>query len=304
MKPRVLITGGSGLLAVNWALAVRDFCEVTLGFHQRKIVLSGSSTKWVDLESVDKFSRTLEEVNPQVVIHTVALTSVEKCESNPALARHVNVTLASNAATACAIHGIQMVHVSTDHLFSGNESFATEDQPVDPRNVYGRTKAEAEHRVFEANSEALVIRTNFYGWGTSYRRSFSDVVIDALRAGKVVTLFKDAFYTPILAETLATTVHDLIDRNASGIYHVVGDERISKYEFGLRIAEKFDLDPQGIASGLMNERLDLVRRPCDMSLSNQKTRDFLGRKLGGVDQHLNRLKQQQHEGLARINQNI
>jgi dTDP-4-dehydrorhamnose reductase len=292
------------LLALNWAMAVHDRCEVILGCHKRNVILAGTCTKWIDLDYVDNFVRVLEEVKPQTVIHTAGLTSVEKCESQPELAHQVNVALASNVAKASTLYGIKLVHISTDHLFSGEESFVAEDQPVAPRNIYGKTKAEAEYRVLEANSQALVIRTNFYGWGTSYRRSFSDVVIDPLRAGKVATLFKDAFFTPILVETLATTVHDLIDRNASGIYHVVGDERISKYEFGLRIAEKFDLDPQGITSGLIGDRPDLVRRPRDMSLSNQKTNVFLGRKLGGVDQHLNRLVQQQHEDVARIIQNV
>jgi len=304
MKPRVLISGGSGLLAVNWVSAVRDLFDVTLGVHNRNVVLAGSCTELLDLESVDNFSRILDRINPHVVIHSAGLTNVEFCESNSELARHVNVTLASNVAKSCEIHKVQLVHISTDQLFSGHESFVTEYQTPDPKNVYGKTKAEAEHIILDANPQALVIRTNFYGWGTSYRRSFSDVIIDALQKGKVVTLFRDVFYTPILVENLATTVHDLIDRNASGIFHVVGDERISKYAFGLKIAEKFGLDPKGITSGLMSERLDLVRRPCDMSLSNQKVRDFLGRKLGGVDQHLNRLKQQKDEGLARTNQNI
>lgn len=304
MRQRILITGGSSLLAVNWALAVRDLCSTTLGIHKRDVSVAGVQGKNIDLESVENMARIFEEVEPHVVIHTAGLTSVEKCESEPELAHHVNVTLASNVAQACARTGTELVHISTDHLFSGQDSLVSETQSVSPVNVYGRTKAEAEVAVLESNPNALVIRTNFYAWGTSYRRSFSDVVIDSLRAGKVVTLFKDAFYTPILVETLVSTVHDLIDRNASGIYHVVGDERISKYEFGLRIAEKFDLDPQKITSGLMCDRLDLVRRPCDMSLSNQKTHNFLGRKLGGIDQHLNRLVQQQHEDVARIIQNI
>jgi len=298
MKPRILITGGSGLLALNWALAVRDRCEVILGLHKRQVSLSGVSVKTIDLESVDYFVRVLEEVKPQVVIHTAGLTSVEKCESQPELAHQVNVTLAANVARACTLHGIKFVHISTDHLFSGNEPFVTEDQPVSPRNVYGQTKAEAEHRVLDSNSQALVIRTNFYGWGTSYRHSFSDTIIDALRAGKELTLFQDVFYTPILAEVAALAVHDLIDLRASGIFNVVGDERLSKYEFGLKIAEEFDLDPNRIIPTMFADQPNLVQRPQDMSLPNQKTRDLLGRRLGGMQAHMARLHQQELNGLA------
>lgn len=298
MKPRILITGGSGLLALNWAVAVRDRYSITLGIHERNVSLAGTQTKTIDLESLGDLIRVFEEVAPQAVIHTAGLTSVEKCESEPELAHNINVTLASNVAKACASLGIQFVHISTDHLFSGQESFVTEDHPVAPINVYGRTKAEAELSVLQGNPQALVIRTNFYAWGTSYRHSFSDIVIEALRAGNDLTLFQDVFYTPILAETVAKAVHELIGRKASGIFNVVGDRRISKYEFGLKIAEEFDLDPRGITPGLFADQPNLVQRPHDMSLSNQKVCDLLGRRLGGTQEHMARLHQQELNGLA------
>ncbi len=174
-----------------------------------------------------------------------------------------------------------------------------ESTPVTPNNVYGRTKSEAEKRVLEAHPQALVIRTNFYGWGSSYRHSFSDLIIGSLRAGEELTLFKDVLYTPILIETVSQAAHDLVNLQASGILHVVGDERISKYDFGLRAAEKFDLDPGLISPGLLSEQATLVQRPFDMSLSNQTACDLLGRKLGGVDEHLTRLVQQEELGFAR-----
>lgn len=299
MKQRILITGGSGLLALNWALAVRDLCSITLGIHKRDVSVARVQTKNIDLESVENLVRTFEEVAPHVVIHTAGLSSVEKCESEPELARHVNVTLASNVAQACARMDIQLVHVSTDHLFSGRDSLVSEVHPVSPVNVYGRTKAEAESTVLEEDPKALVIRTNFYAWGTSYRHSFSDIVIEALRGGRKLTLFQDVFYTPILIEAAVQTVHDLIDRNATGIFNVVGDERISKYEFGLMIADQFDMPRRGIIPGLLTDRTTLVKRPLDMSLSNHKARDLLGRQLGRVTEHLDRLAKQERDGVAR-----
>lgn len=304
MKTRVLITGGSGLLALNWALAIRDHYAVTLGLHRRDISLAGIETRQMDLESVDHLVCTFETVQSQIVIHTVGLTNVEECEVEPGLAQHINVELAGNVAHACAKLGLPLVHVSTDHLFSGKASLVDETHPTAPNNVYGRTKAEAEFRVLEAHPQALVIRTNFYGWGPRYRRSFSDVVIDALRSGNRLTLFKDVFYTPILIETATQAAHDLIDLKASGIFHVVGEERISKYEFGLKIAEEFNLDSGIIKPGFLNDHVSLVQRPHDMSLSNQKTCNLLGRKLGGVNEHIARLHGQELNGFAQEIQNL
>lgn len=299
MKLRILFTGGSGLLALNWALAHRDRYSVILGLHERKIALTGVQSTRINLESVDHLLRTFEAAQPQIVIHTAGLTSVEQCEANPDLAKLINVQLASNVAQACARYGLPLAHISTDHLFAGAAALVDETCPVQPINVYGRTKAEAEARVLEAQPTAMVIRTNFYGWGTSYRHSFSDIILEALRAGKELTLFQDVFYTPILAETVAQAVHDMIDLKVAGIFHVVGDERISKHGFGLKLAQEFGLDSSLIKPGYIADQALLVHRPRDMSLSNQKICKLLGRKLGGLSEHLLRLHQQEQNGVAR-----
>ena len=298
LENNILFTGGSGLLALNWAQAIRNCCIPTLGLHKRNISLDQTFAKKIDLESVDKLMRILEEINCQVVINTAGLASVEQCESEPTLAHHVNVTIASNVAKACANLGIKLVHISTDHLFSGQQAMVIEDQPTDPVNVYGKTKAEAEHRVSEINQEALIIRTNFYGWGTGYRKSFSDMVIKELRLHQEITLFQDVSYTPILIEHAARIVHELINLKVSGIFHVVGDDRISKYEFGLRIAEKFRLDSSKIIPGFLANQSKLTQRPFDMSLSNSKVKNLLGKSVGSIQEQITILHQQEINGLA------
>lgn len=298
MTQRILITGGSGLLALNWAQAVSERCSVTLGLHKRQVVVSAFKSQKIDLESVNSLVRSIEEAAAQFVIHAAGLTSVDRCESEPELAHHVNVTLAANVAKACAIAGVGLVHLSTDHLFSGRAPLTDENQQPAPINVYGQTKAEAECRVLDANPQSLVIRTNFYGWGTSYRQSFSDTVINALRKGSDLTLFQDVFYSPILVETLALAVHEMINFNATGIFNVVGDERISKYDFGFKLSEEFGLEFGHVRSGVFSDQTTLVHRPRDMSLSNQKACNLLGRRLGGIKEHLARLHQQEKNGFA------
>jgi dTDP-4-dehydrorhamnose reductase len=298
MRQRVLITGGSGLLALNWAQAMRDRCVITLGLHNRHISLAGTISKMVNLESVSQLVRVFDELECKVVINAAGLTSIERCESDPALAQHANVTLASNIAKACAKLGIQLVQISTDHLFSGQESMVSENHPISPLNIYGKTKAEAEFRVLEIDPRALVIRTNFYGWGTRYRQSFSDMVLNALRSHKEITLFQDVLYTPILIETVSQVVHDLIDINAGGIFNVVGDDRISKCEFGRIIAEKFKLDSSKIVPGLLSNQSKLIQRPFDLSLSTNKVRKLLNRSEGSVRSQIETLRQQEFIGLT------
>lgn len=286
MPARVLITGGTGLLGLNWAVVAKDTYDVVLGIHQRVVQLPGVATQPLLLESVDSFLENLDLIQPDYVIHAAGLTSIELCEENPDLAYHVNVELAENVACACALRGIQLAHVSTDHLFRGDRPLLDEEMPVDPINIYGKTKAEAEVRVQDVCPEALVIRTNFYGWGPDYRQSFSDWILNNLKASHPITLFNDVFYTPIYIGRLVQVVHELLEKFAKGTFHVVGDARVSKYDFGMQLACVFGLDKNLIFPGSVQSQQNRVVRPKDMSLSNEKVSKELGIHIGGIKEHL------------------
>lgn len=298
MVETLFLTGGSGLLALNWAMAVRDQRRVVLGIHERQMSLAGTEQVRIPLESVDEIVRSLEEIQPSAVVHTAALTSVEQCEANPDLARHINVVLAANVASACARVGVPLVHISTDHLFSGDVPLVDETRPVAPLNVYGRSKAEGELRVLDAGPDTLVVRTNFFGWGPAHRSSFSDAILSSLRGGRSVALFEDVFYTPILIESLVRAVHEILDLGASGIIHVTGDDRISKYDFGVMLAAEFELDARLIEPTRFTGQKALVQRPLDMSLSNARARALVGHPLGTSAEHVARLRAQEQLGQA------
>ena len=298
MKGNLLITGGSGLLALNWASAMKNHFNVTLGLHKRLITLSDVTTKCFSLDSIDAIKLAFEDVRPSIVIHTAGLTNVEVCEQNPDAAFHINVKIAENISIVCADLNTPLVHISTDHLFSGMRQNTDETIPVSPQNVYAQTKAAAEVCVSANYPDALVIRTNFYGWGPKYRPSFSDMIINKLRNFESIILFEDVYFTPTFSQCLIKAVHDLVSMKKVGIYNVVGDERISKYDFGIKIANELKLDLNLIKSGLFLESHGLVKRPLDMSLSNKKVCESLGRGMGSVTEHLHLLKKQEILGFS------
>ena len=297
MQKKVLITGGSGLLAVNWALSIRNNYTVTLLLHHKKINLAGVDTGVASLDSLDECLSVLVKYQPDIVIHTAGLTSIEKCESDSNLAHEVNVDLAKNIAIACNQRSVQLVHISTDHLFLGNQEFSTEESFTNPVNNYAKTKLKGEQQVLESCKDAIIIRTNFFGWGTKYRQSFSDIIIKKLKNSEQIDLFSDVFFTPILIDELLKRAHQLIDSNVTGIFNIVSNKRISKYEFGVRLANHFNLDAKLINAVSMNDNENLVKRPRDMSLSNVKLCQTLGCKVASFDEQFKTLK-------ARENNNV
>ncbi len=161
-KRRVLITGGTGLLATNWACAVRDNWNVILGIHQHKVHLDGTNSCKLELDEFVLLGHQLDQIAPDLVVHTAGMTSVDLCEKEPELAMQVNAAIARNIAMATASRNIPLVHISTDHLFSGENSFYKEGDKVEPLNEYGHTKVLAEVWVKAENPDALIIRTNFF----------------------------------------------------------------------------------------------------------------------------------------------
>ena len=294
---KVLFTGGSSLLALNWAYLIRDKHQVYLGIHDRNACLLGVHSIPLILNDINKLIKQVDSIRPNLIINTTGLTSVEACESNPILAKQVNVKFATNIACVARELNIPLVHISTDHLFSGlnkNESEASEPCPV---NEYGKSKLAAERLILELNSSALILRTNFYGWGSSFKQSFSDWIISQLRTKKQINVFSDVFYTPILISNLVKIAHQLLDRSASGIYNVIGSERLSKYDFAVSLAQVFNLPQDLLIPSSITEARHLVKRPKDMSLSNLKLKNELGCDIPDTISSLRELLSQEKNGL-------
>ena len=292
----ILITGGSGLLALNWACAVRQQCRVTLGLNRHDVKLAGVDTLRMRLDDPHEFSSQLRELAPDVVVHAAGLTQVDQCEQDPISARFANAEIAKTVAQCVDAMGIRLLHISTDHLFSGLESMYGESAKPQPLNEYARSKLLAEQWVTQASPNALILRTNFFGWGFWGRQSFSDWVIYGLREGRALSMFKDVYFTPILADALAHTALKLAATGASGVFNLVGSERISKYEFGLRLASAFGLPQQLVLPSHVALANLKAPRPPDMSLDNRRLLNQLGEPLGALDDWFEDLRKQELQG--------
>ena len=286
----VIITGGSGLLALNWAFFKKNDTQITLLLHKRKVSIGGVNSIFINLESEIAMYEFLSKKQQCIVIHCAAITNVDYCEKNSNAAFETNVLISKKLAKVCYKLDIKFVHISSDHLFSGLNLFSTEQSEISPLNVYGASKAKAEEVVLKNNPESLIIRTNFFGWGTSYRASFSDFLIIALRENKKISLFTDIFYTPIYAKNLIKFVHMLINSNYKGVFNIVGSERVSKYEFGKMIFNNFSGNMNLITKVQYEGQVNSIQRPSDMSLSNNKLLITLNTKIEKLEDQIQDLK--------------
>ena len=286
----VAIAGGSGLLGLSLASLMHRDYAVHLFLHSRIISLQNINTVRVDLNSLSEIEYYLRALNIDILINCAALTNVEACENDKESALHVNAIIANNIAITCFNLGVKLVHISTDHLFDGKQSFYTEDTPVNPLNCYGYSKAVGEENVLTSCPSALVLRTNFFGWGWPHRKSFSDQILGNLVNASYSYLFVDVFFTPVIIPKLLHAMAGLLELDCHGIYNISSADRVSKYDFGLRLAQTFLHSSKLILSSEYRSRRDLTLRPCDMSLSNKKLLSVIPTFNDNIDSHINLLK--------------
>jgi dTDP-4-dehydrorhamnose reductase len=215
-----------------------------------------------DLLEPGAVDRVLDQAQPDWVIHCAALANLEACEQNPDLARELNTELPRVLASQCRKGGARLLHVSTDAVFDGHRGGYTEEDAPNPVNLYARTKLEGEKAVLETEPGAIVARVNLFGWSLSGERSLAEFFFNNLKAGNRVMGFTDIKFCPVLANELAHVFLSMLEKELRGIYHVVSPECLSKYEFGVAIARKFDLDPGLIApTSVRDAGLGATRSP-------------------------------------------
>ena len=286
----VIITGASSLLGQYLCQYFSQNFKV-IGLYNTSVpTLPNIKTEKIDLINNEAVKNIIEQYSPQFVIHTAGYTSVDECESNPQIAHEQNVICTKNICDAFAGYQIKLVQISTDHLFSGSEANYTEEAKVQPLNVYAVTKLQAEQESLKL-SNSVIVRTNFYGGHTNKKMSFSSWIFNELKHGRKINMFDDVFFTPISICGLADNLEIIMNSNLNGIYNLVGEERLSKYEFALKLAKEFDL-PADLILKTTVENLKLkAKSPHDMSLSTSKIkRDLVSFKPETV-----------YEGLKKIN---
>ena len=276
---RILITGSSGLLGLNLALEAMISHEV-IGVDRAMLKSAPFKIINADLLVEGEVERILEQAKPDWLIHCAALADLDACEEAPDKARRLNTDLPGALAKTCHARGIRMVQISTDAVFDGTKSgvYTEEDEPR-AVNVYSQTKLEAERAVLESDPDAIVARVNFYGWSLAGRRSLAEFFFNNLTKNKSMSGYTDVIFCPLHATHLAQTLLAMLRKGLHGLYHAVGPQAMSKYQFGVEIARKFNLHESEISPKSIRASSLIARRANNLYLSTNKLCTDLGKPL-------------------------
>ena len=220
------------------------------------------------------------------------MTDVDKCELNREIAWKINVEGTLNVAQAAKANNAFLLYISTDYVFDGEKGCYKETDQPSPINYYAYTKLKAEEQVKDITNEYCIARPSvIYGATPAAGKvNFALWLLNKLKNKEKANVFVDQWNSPTLNTSLAEMTLEIVERKLTGIYHLSGASRISRYDFALLLAKTFNLDASLLAPTAMKDFSFPAKRPKDSSLDTTKAEQKLKNKPLKVDDALSRLK--------------
>jgi dTDP-4-dehydrorhamnose reductase len=289
---KILIIGVSGLLGNKiYNLAKNDYQVFgTYNTHKPSI----ENIYMLDVTKRNEVFKLIENVKPDFVIDTHALHNVDYCELHPEEAWLVNVEGTKNVAEACKTFSCKYIFISTDYVFDGKKTtpYTEKDKP-NPLNYYAKTKLIAEEAIKFLTSDYIIARTAvLFGLGGLGKEPFATWLIKKLKNREEVKAVIDQYNNPTLVDNLAEILLTLCEKDKVGLFHITGRTNLNRYEFSIKIAERFGLNKELIKPITTPELNQIAPRPRKVALDVSKVERATKVKTLTIDEALDNLKQQ------------
>lgn len=293
----VLVTGANGLLGQKLVrILAHDASLHTVATARQPLHASAQPVHFRILDITDKaqVNALMQVIKPNVVINTAAATQVDWCELHRDECFRINTEAVSFLLKACEQIGSTFIQLSTDFIFDGTRGPLDESAPPNPINVYGLSKLKAEQLVMHSSIPWCIIRTALV-YGVVKPLTRPNIVLwvkESLEQGKKIQVVTDQKRTPTLAEDLAQGCYLAIKNNATGIFHISGEEMMSPFDLAVRTARFFSLDETLIIPADFTSFRQPATRPPITGFIVDKAKQTLGYQPHSLIEGLNLVKQQ------------
>lgn len=280
---KVLITGANGLIGqhVTKLLLHKNYQVVATSRGESRLPFqpSGNYTYHaMDVANALETFAVMSLEKPDVVVHTAAMTQVDDCELRPQQCERINVQGTSQVLTDAETFSSHFIYISTDFVFDGEKGNYTEEDDTKPINLYGFSKLQAESMVQTSTIPFAIVRTCLV-YGNLLQGSRTNIVSwvkESLEQGKTIRVVSDQWRTPTYVEDVAKGIALIIEKKATGIFHISGKDLLTPYEIAIKTANRFQLDATKIIKVDAATFKQPGRRPLKTGFVIEKARQELG----------------------------
>lgn len=277
-KKKIVITGASGFLGYHF-LNVYSLEYQIIGIYSNTPIedFTNISKKKFDFSiqsDATNFYQFIEKERPDIILNFAAAANPNYCELNVEISSKINVDLPTTLSKTCKHLGIQLIHTSTDLVFGGEIGNYTEEDDLKPLSIYGKQKVEAEKMIQLNNPSALILRLPLMFGFTKSGSGFFQNWIEKLKSEETLFAFKDEYRTAASANRVVEGIKLLIDHSESGIWHLGGKEKCSRFEFATRLASFLNIKNPNIKKSLRKDVKMPAPRAKDVSLNSFKANEL------------------------------
>ena len=291
----ILITGASGMLG-------GALCKELSKYYN--IYCTGKSSyksfyypyKKFNLSS-NKYDELINWSNPNIIILSGAITDGNYCNNNPSEANLINGTSVKKFLKSTK-KNVKIIYISTDAVFSNKISMAKENDLTNPESIYGKSKELGEQYLINSNRKFIIIRTTIVGLNKFKNpEGFVDWIIKSSINKEKIKLFQDVIFNPISVWDLTKEILFLIKKSdfTNKIFHISGDQLITKYKFGIKLLKELNLPSDKIKKGKIINFEMRAKRSNDQSLDCSLYKNLYNRKLPKIDLTMINIKKNYYE---------
>ncbi len=288
---RILVLGGAGFLGSNLINFLREGYDIQGTFFSSKN--HNVNLLKVDVTDLSNLKVAITSINPDIIINCVGLANVDECEKRPETSILLNAIYPSSLARLTSLLRIKLVHISTDHFESDPLDKRIETDFYWPLNQYGFSKLLAEQYVMMSDTNAIVIRTNFFASARNSNNLLGWMVSN-FEKEIVINGFKDVFFSPVSTKVLADCIDKLLKVDFSGIVNISSPEKITKFDFARLVNLKVNKLKDLVIPAEINDSRLLAKRPKNLSLSNVKFEEVTSYKIPSIKDMINEVEYSQN----------
>ncbi len=279
---RILITGSNGLLGQKLVkqIAAAGIDEVIATSRGSNRLPNADHYQYESLDVGDKEDvlTVIGEHQPDVVIHTAAMTNVDQCETERQACWRLNVEAVGHVVEACEKTDAFLIHLSTDFIFDGEAGPYDETAEANPISYYGESKLAAEKLIQASSLNWAIVRTVLV-YGIAHDMSRSNIILwvkNSLEEGKHIKVVDDQLRSPTLAEDLAAGCYLIAQKRAEGTFNISGKDLLTPYDMALKTADFFNLNTSTMERADASNFSQTAKRPAKTGLLIDKAKKELG----------------------------
>lgn len=275
---KILLTGAGGFLGsyvLRVATSTPTNTVTSLRVGAPHLPLSSSCAEITAPEdiSANTLHQRLQGNEPSHIIHMGALSAPEACERDPEAALKANAELTKILTDYASSVEAHITFISTDLVFDGGQAppggLREGDRPR-PNSEYARSKVAGESAVLQYKKGCVVRLSLIYGHAPSSAKGVLGWMEKAFKNQDPLTLFHDEYRTPVHVGDATKAILGTAAEALNGIWHFGGPERVSRVEFGRKIAEALHYNPEVIRSVARADVALIPARPEDVSLNSSR----------------------------------